>query len=508
MSWPAWPSQFEFGATCAADQHDVTAEAETATPLHNTDTATRRQRARTRARRDKIRKARREWIVRVGESPAELPMWTSRDGWLTEVSGWLATDDGLAECARLHIRPERVLRAAVVLAAHADHATGRNCAVSNATVAAGAGCSERTVTNARVVLGTSGLAVEIQRGTGSKTTPGYGRRPSVWHLISRPTPVSKTVAMKNVCELPPSRRDRRISPERSQSPSARKRARGIKPDTHTSSPKRDRRCAPRPLHVQLLAAEILHNRPIGLDRGHIGRICDALTNSGLDLTAWTAKALLAALNADMKTRGWDWPNHVKNPSAFLKSRLQLLPVRPPQALQGLVTATRHHSSGAAAAAEANRESRRNEQALRAQWYADVTAATTEEQRATVLRAHKAKYGSVADPVRAIAEAGRRAGRLYPSLPLAEALDTWIKDVLGNEPNTIAGNQLPAVMSLSDDLLVSMASGNCDCVKCGAPNAPMRPQLPYKAMSMVCDTCWPAIAAELDEASALDQEMVA
>jgi hypothetical protein len=54
----------------------------------------------------------------------------------------------------------------------------------------------------------------------------------------------------------------------------------------------------------------------------------------------------------------------------------------------------------------------------------------------------------------------------------------------------------------------MASGNCDCVNCGAPNAPTRSQLPYKAMSMVCDTCWPAIAAELDEASAVDQEMVA
>ena len=435
-------------------------------------------------------------------------MWTSRDGWLTEVSGWLATNDGLAECARLHIRPERVLRAAVVLAAHADHATGRNCAVSNATVGAGAGCSERTVTNARVVLGTSGLAVEIQRGTGSKTTPGYGRRPSVWHLISRPTPVSKAVAVKAVCELPPSRRDRRISPERSQSPSARERARGIKSDTRTRSPKRDRRCAPRPLQVQLLAAGILHSRPIGLDRGHIGRICDALTDSGLDLTAWTAKALLAALNADMKTRGWDWPNQVKNPAAFLKSRLQLLPVRPPQELQSLVTVSRQDRIKAVSAVEAARESHRNDQALRARWCADVTAVTTEAQRATLLRAHKAKYGYVADPVRAIAEAGRRVSRLYPSLPLAEALNTWVEAVLDTEPGTVTGDQHPAVTSLSDDLLVNMASGNCDCVNCGAPNAPTRPQLPYKAMSMVCDTCWPAIAAELDQASAVDQEMVA
>ena len=260
--------------------------------------------------------------------------------------------------------------------------------------------------------------------------------------------------------------------------------------------------------MQLLAAGILHSRPIGLDRGHIGRICDALTDSGLDLTAWTAKALLAALNADMKTRGWDWPNQVKNPAAFLKSRLQLLPVRPPQELQSLVTVSRQDRIKAVSAVEAARESHRNDQALRARWCADVTAVTTEAQRATLLRAHKAKYGYVADPVRAIAEAGRRVSRLYPSLPLAEALNTWVEAVLDTEPGTVTGDQHPAVTSLSDDLLVNMASGNCDCVNCGAPNAPTRPQLPYKAMSMVCDTCWPAIAAELDQASAVDQEMVA
>lgn len=259
--------------------------------------------------------------------------------------------------------------------------------------------------------------------------------------------------------------------------------------------------------MQLLAAGILHSRPIGLDRGHIGRICDALTDSGLDLSAWTAKALLAALNADMKTRGWDWPNQVKNPGAFLKSRLQLLPKRPPREFLGLVTVTRQDRITAASAVEAVRESRRNDQALRARWCADVAAVTTEEQRAKVLRAHKAKYGYVADPVIAIAEAGRRVSRLYPALPLAEALDSWVSDVLGDEPDTVAGDQRP-VTSLSDDLLVNMASGNCDCVNCGAPNAPTRSQLPYKAMSMVCDTCWPAIAAELDEASAVDQEMVA
>ncbi len=432
-------------------------------------------------------------------------MWTSRDGWLTEVSGWLATNGGLAECARLHIRPERVLRAAVVLAAHADHATGRNCAVANKTVAAGAGCSERTVTNARVVLGTSGLAIEIQRGTGSKTTPGYGRRTSVWHLISRPIPVSKTVAMPVVCELPPSRRDRRISPERSQSPSARERARRTKSGTRTASPKRGRRFAPRPLHVQLLAADLV-DRVRSLGHAHIGHICDALIQSGLELSAWDGKTLQAVLDADMKTRGWDWPAHVERPGAFLLSRLRLLPARPTAATRagvGIPRAARKSADVDVAVAATQRSNR-----ARAQRCADITAVTSEALRAQVLRAHQVKFGWVADPVRAIVEADRRASRLYPQLSMAQALSTWAQDVLGAKPDTGAAEQLPAVTSLSDDLLVNLAIGHCNCVNCGEPNAPMRPQLPYKAMSMVCDHCWPAIAAELDQASDVDQEMVA
>lgn len=505
MSWPAWSSRIEFSDTCASDQRVNTADTGTATPRHAVDAVGRERRARARARRDQIRKARREWIVRAGESPAELPMWTSRDGWLTEVSGWLATDDGLGECARLHIRPERVLRAAVVLAAHADHATGRNCAVANATVAGGAGCSERTVTNARVVLGTSGLAVEIQRGTGSKTTPGYSRRPSVWHLISRPTLVSKDVAASGVCDLPPSRRDRRISLERSQSPSARERARGTKSGTRTNSPTRGRRFAPRPLQVQLLAADLV-DRVRSLGHAHMGHICDALAESGLELSAWDGKTLQTVLDADMKARGWDWPNHVERPGAFLRSRLRLLPARPATATQAGVGIPRpaRKSAEVDRAAAATRRSA----TARAQRCADITAVTTEAQRARVLRAHQVKFGWVADPVRAIAEAGRRATRLYPQLSLTEALSAWALDVLGDTSGSGGAEQLPAVTSLGDDLLVNLASGSCKCVGCGEPDAPMRPQLPFKAMSMVCDRCWPAIAAELDEAGAVDQERVA
>lgn len=430
-------------------------------------------------------------------------MWTSRDSWIGDVSAWLATDEGLATCSRLHIRPERVFRAAVVLAAHADHGTGRNCAAANATVAAGAGCSERTVTNARVVLAASGLAVEVHRGTGSAIAPGYGRRPSIWHLISAPKPVVEAPCAEPVCDLPPSRRDRRESPVRELSPSTRKRARGPKSNPPQSSPRRSRRRgAPRPLHVQLLAADLV-DQVRSLRHGHIGRICDALMASGLDLSAWTGKSLQLALDADGKTRGWDWPQRVERPGSFLLTRLRHLPARPAVSAPGGLAA-RLATRKALATRDADGQTRQDDQARTARWHADVSAVTTPEQRARLLSAHTAKFGRVVDLVAAIAGAGRRAVRLYPQLSLADGLTRWADDVLGVESESVAARQVPAVVSLSSELLMGLAIGNCDCMVCGSAAGTSREQLPLK--SSVCDLCWPVIAAELDGVS--DQEVYA
>lgn len=248
------------------------------------------------------------------------------------------------------------------------------------------------------------------------------------------------------------------------------------------------------------------DRVRSLGHAHIGHICDALAESGLELSAWDGKTLQAVLDADMKARGWDWPNHVERPGAFLLSRLRLLPARPATAAQagvGIPRAARKSAEVDLAVAATQQSAR-----ARARQCADITAVTTEAQRARVLRAHQVKFGWVADPVRAIAEAGRRATRLYPQLSLAEAVTAWALDVLGDASETGMAEHLPAVTSLSDDLLVNLAGGSCNCVSCGEPNAPVRPQLPYKAMSMVCDRCWPAIAAELAESSAIDEERVA
>lgn len=463
-----------------------------------------------RSARAETRIARREWIERAGEAPANLPMWTSRDGWLNEVAAWLATDDGLAVCARLHIKPERVLRAAIVLAAHADHATGRNCAVANSTVAAGAGCSERTVTNARQVLGASGLAVLIQQGHGSPNSPRSAWRPAIWHLVSRPKPVDNPPAGPAVCDLPPSRRDERLSPVKSHSPNARTRASQAKSSPPKKAPAWSGRCAPRPLAVQRLADELVGNaygrKPLchGLDRGHIGAVCDAIMSAGIDPDIWSAEQLKNALNADMKIRGWSWPDRIERPGAFLAARLRLLPVLPAAAPAD----TGPNSEHVLSSQDNDRETDVDLDALVQRWYADVTAVTTPQDRQTLLRAHEAKFGAVLDPFAALANAGRRAARQFPELPLAEGLMRWAHDELAEEPTGAVAERVLGATSLSTDLLMDLAIDRCDCVVCGSPNAVQRPQLPLRAMSTVCDQCWPVIAAELAQASDIDEEMLA
>jgi hypothetical protein len=81
------------------------------------------------------------------------------------------------------------------------------------------------------------------------------------------------------------------------------------------------------LHTQKLAAGVIAGS-LGLGTVHPGQICDALDRSGIDVDAWTAPQLLAALNADMRNAGWSWPDHVQRPGAFLASRLRRLPTTP------------------------------------------------------------------------------------------------------------------------------------------------------------------------------------
>ena len=262
---------------------------------------------------------RRRWIVDAGSSPATTPRWTSRHGWLDALASWADSTAGHACLADHHLRPALLLRVAEALADSADHADGRHCAATNATIAAAAQCSVRTVTTVRTVLRAAGYAVEVRRGTGSAATPSARRRPSVWHLVSRAEPVDKPA----VCDLPPSLCDGRFSYVPNESPSDRPRPpSNNRPKTGPFTPR-----APRPLPVQRLAAQVIAGS-VGLGATHPGRICDALTRSGLDLDAWTAPQILQALNHDMRITGRTWPDRIDNPGGFLAMRLKRLPKAP------------------------------------------------------------------------------------------------------------------------------------------------------------------------------------
>lgn len=246
-------------------------------------------------------------------------MWTSRESWLASVREWAESPAFTAarESARVSITASTLLAIAAAMADHADHATGRHVAVTRATVATAAGCSPDTVTVAWRLLRVSGWAVEAQRGHGSPGTPAVGRRPSVYHLVPR-----RSVRPVHNPDLPPSGGLGLFSPVGTHSPSAQPRAENI-----FTPHKRRYRANPRPLAVQRLAADLVA-RSHGLGGVHIGAVCDAITAAGIDPAVWSAVAIKAALEADMRARRSSWPDVIERPGAFLASRLRRIEWRP------------------------------------------------------------------------------------------------------------------------------------------------------------------------------------
>jgi hypothetical protein len=139
----------------------------------------------------------------------------------------------------------------------------------------------------------------------------------------------------------------------------------------------------------------------------------------------------------------------------------------------------------------------------ARWYADVAAVTSPDERAALLRATEVKFGRRSpDPVAALAGAGRRVARMFPGVPLADALARWAGELLAGQPEIVEAAPVAAAGSISTDPLMDLAiGGGCECVVCGSHRATARPQLPLT--SMVCDQCWPVIAAELRDDTAAD-----
>lgn len=268
-------------------------------------------------------------------------MWSSRQVWMDDVRAWTASPDFAVVCASagVSIASATVGTVAALWAEHADHSTGRHASVAREKIAALMGCSIKTVSRAWKVLGAAGWAVEVFRGHGSSSTHPTGKRPSIWHLIPRRPDAPAAADSGDNVPLPTESGSCSLTPVRSYSPNARGRAREdiSTKNQHPKSPRRRGRATPRPLALQRLAAGLV--TPVtgpddrrgsgeraalilGLDHGHIGAICDALAQAGINPAAWTATTITAALNADMRRTGMSWPDRLDRPGAFLAWRLR------------------------------------------------------------------------------------------------------------------------------------------------------------------------------------------
>jgi len=439
-----------------------------------------------RLRRLQMSAARRVSIERCGAVPASVPVWLSREAWNDDVRVWVAVPAFRSVCASLGgrgvISAATLVAVAVAMAEFADHATGRNVAVTNGVLAERAGCSERTVTTARTVLAAGGFAVEAVRGHGSAATHTAGNRPSIWHLVSQrqhapnhphsapqngggepadavPDRGQSGPAAVDTCDLPPKAGSYLLPPVGNNSPSVRERAREeVSPSNHTPPRSRRRwRATTRPLAVQRLAAGLVTPAAgrgpdnvgrrsaliVGLDRGHIGAVCDAITQAGIDANAWTPKALASALEADGKSRGWSWPDRINRPGAFLASRLRRLPAQPDRSSSV--------DGGTAAGLE---------QASRAP--AGPSAARTEPVEPTV-------------PERVQTAAGRAFARQL---------------FLEHQQRRLVDSQPPRESSASGRRSAPLAvvTEVAECALCGSEGAPRRRFLPAHRAN-VCDACW-------------------
>lgn len=278
----------------------------------------------------RVAAARHSWIRQHSDVGSELPVWTSRGGWIEELRKWSISSDFRRIRAELNvsITGATLVAIAAVWATFADHDTGRNAAVTRARIAAMIGCNPKTITRAWKVLAAGRFAVEVYHGHGSAQAPGYGKRPSIWHLVSR-APVNADV-VENV-PLPPLGGCSSESPVGTDSPRVRERT---KTRICRSGSGRRSRATPRPLDVQRFAGQFVAQTH-GLGQGHIGHICDAFMASQIDINSWTVRQLRRALDDDMRAMGWNWPDEITNPAGFLLSRLRRLPARPNKAGQDL-----------------------------------------------------------------------------------------------------------------------------------------------------------------------------
>ncbi|GAF46916.1 hypothetical protein RW1_035_00600 [Rhodococcus wratislaviensis NBRC 100605] len=291
----------------------------------------------------------RSWSLPVDPGrQASTPAWTGRAAWQRQVREVLNSPTGRGVCRWFKVSTEFVFAVAVTMASFAERSTGRRVCASRETIAHRSGVSVSVVKRARRALHTLSVACEMVRGRYLRTEESHAaeshhgriqrRAASVWALTSPKSLVIATqVVTKKLAKkvrrskdkavssypqlrsrgpLSPSRGFKLLSLVRELSPT---RAR-TRTGEHSKNPK-TAPLKPRAIELQRTAAELLVHAPVFASTEHVGLICKALADAGVDENRWRGRDIAAELTRDTQQRGWTWPTHIERPIGFLRWRL-------------------------------------------------------------------------------------------------------------------------------------------------------------------------------------------
>ncbi|MEU4841758.1 hypothetical protein [Nocardia testacea] len=412
--------------------------------------------------------------------------------WLAVVTTLLDTETGRAAASRHETSTKTVLDLAETVAGFADQHTGRGITASIATMAKRAGCSPGTMRKVRYVLRDLGLAAPMATGRRLSALEIAAARAhhggvqthaaSVWHLtiprhataLQRPAQRRRSASLGRIARAShvaarklstdqasghlsslthvsedPSVHDGVNTPVSTSSHAGKKsptRARGARAGK-ISSEAEEKPQDPRPLHLQLAAAELIAACP-GLDRNqwinigsrhylrnpdhrrHIGALADLLAEFDIDTSRLDGTAIARALERSTRERGMSWPERINAPIPFLRT---------------LLATVNWAQEIPAVPAEARRAHRRAEE--------------RQQRLEANLRAHN----------------------------LSGSRDRGYTDHTDDE-NRAVWPPLP-FLSLADEL--AAAAGDI-CAVCSAPGT-LREELPLPMT--VCNPCWDAVAPE-------------
>ncbi|WHE37835.1 hypothetical protein [Microbacterium sp. BDGP8] len=280
---------------------------------------------------------------------AAIPVCRPSD-WLQALEHALALPSVEALRRRLRVAgPATVLAAAAEWAASADRATGRDVAVSHATVAERIGYAEATVKRIMRFLSRLGFVVECARGRNRLTLDELAAARSLGAVQQRAAASTRALTIPRSVDGTPLPLSRTVSKTSHLQKNSPKRARGARRAGATRRPAEyeDNKAATRqprwPLEVQRFAAQLVDRLPrllrtrrsrptrayvrpaaaagaeaVWVGGRHIGQVCDAIARHRLLERGWTVEQLLERVDRHRAGMRHDLePAEQRDPLAWL-----------------------------------------------------------------------------------------------------------------------------------------------------------------------------------------------